>query len=112
MANWFLQQGIADERLILEDRSSTTEENAKFTLSILTQQYPQVQSLVIVSSDYHLPLGCLLFTEAALLYGCEYGETPFTVVSNLGLRGYGLSEYKNPAEQALYVWALANPQLK
>lgn len=110
MADWFLLQGVADERLILEDRSSTTEENAKFALSILTQDYPQVKSLVIVSSDYHLPLGCLLFTEAALLYGCEYGEAPFLVVSNLGLVGYGLNEYKNPAEQALYVWALANPR--
>lgn len=111
MAAWFLEQGIEDDRLILEDRSSTTEENARNTLQILTEQYPQVKSLVIISSDYHLPLGCLLFTEAALLYGCEHGEPPYTVVSNLALRGYGLNEYKNPAEQALYVWALAKPHI-
>ncbi len=112
MADWFLARGIAPERLILEDSSSTTDQNARYTLQILTERYPQVKSLVIVSSDYHLPLGCLLFTEASLLYGCETGRAPFKVVSNLALRGYGLNEYKNPAEQALYVWALADPQMK
>ena len=79
-------------------------------LRILTEQYPQVHSLVIVTSDYHLPLSCLLFTETALLYECEYGYAPYAVVSNLGLRGYGLNEYKNPEEQALYVWNVARPQ--
>lgn len=111
MANWFLRKGIAEERLIREDQSSTTEENAVFTRAILTENYPQVKSLVIVSSDYHLPLGCLMFTEAALLYGCEYGEVPFAVVSNLALSGYGIYEYKNPEEQALYVWRVADPKL-
>lgn len=112
MAEWFLRKGVAEERLILEDQSSTTEENAIFTRGILTERYPQIKSLVIVSSDYHLPLGCLLFTEAALLYRCEYGEMPFEVVSNLALTGYGIYEYKNPEEQALYVWRVADPQLQ
>jgi hypothetical protein len=111
MAEWFLRKGIPEERLILEDQSSTTEENALFTRGILTEHYPQVKSLVIVSSDYHLPLGCLLFTEAALLYSCEYGELPYEVVSNLALSGHGIYEYKNPEEQALYVWRVADPQL-
>ncbi len=109
MANWFLLHGIPEERLIIEDQSFTTEQNALFTREILTERYPQVKSLVIVSSDYHLPLGCLMFTEAALLYQCEYGTLPFAVVSNLALRGYGLDEYKNPQEQALYVWSVADP---
>ena len=111
MAGWFLDHGIGEERLIREDRSSTTEENARNTLQILVSRYPQIKKLAIISSDYHLPLGCLLFTEASLLYGCENGEAPYAVVSNLALRGYGLHEYKNPAEQALYVWALADPQI-
>ena len=110
MAKWFLNQGIEESRIILEDRSSTTEENAKFTLKILTEQYPQIRSLVIVTSDYHVPLGCTLFTEAALLYACEEGRLPWQVDAHLALKGYGLAEYTNPAEQALYIWALANPQ--
>lgn len=107
MAEWFLRKGIGEERLILEDRSTNTEQNALFTREILTENYPQVKSLVIVTSDYHVPLGSLLFTEAALLYACERGEMPFTVASNLALQGYGIYEYKNPEEQALYVRTLA-----
>lgn len=110
MAEWFLEQGIDQSRIILEDRSSTTDENAKFTLKILTEQYPQIRSIAIVTSDYHVPLGCTLFTEAALLYGCEHGRVPWSVDAHVALRGYGLTEYTNPAEQALYIWALANPQ--
>ena len=110
MAHWFSEQGIDESRIIVEDRSSTTEENAKFTLKILTEKYPQIRSLAIVTSDYHVPLGCTLFTEAALLYGCEHGRVPWTVDAHVALTGYGLAEYTNPAEQALYVWALANPQ--
>ena len=112
MADWFRQNGIAENRLIVEDRSTTTEENALNALEILTRQYPQIRSLAIVSSDYHLPLSCLMFTETALLYECEYGYMPYTVVANLGLQGYGLDEYKNPDEQAKYVWFVANPDQK
>ena len=79
------------------------------TLAILTDRFPQIHSLAIVTSDYHVPLGCTLFTEAALLYGCEHGQTPWTVDAHVALKGYGLAEYTNPAEQALYIWALANP---
>ena len=109
MAKWFLEQGVDESRIITEDRSSTTEENAKLTLAILTDRFPQIHSLAIVTSDYHVPLGCTLFTEAALLYGCEHGQTPWTVDAHVALKGYGLAEYTNPAEQALYIWALANP---
>lgn len=110
MAEWFLEQGIDEKRIIREDRSSTTDENAKFTLKILTEQYPQVRSIAIVTSDYHVPLGGTLFTEAALLYGCEHGKVPWTVDAHVALKGYGLAEYTNPAEQALYIWALADPR--
>ena len=109
MADWFRGRGGEESRLIVEDRSTTTEENALNALGILTRQYPQIRSLAIVTSDYHLPLSCLMFTETALLYRCEYGYMPYTVDANLGLQGYGLNEYKNPDEQAKYVWFVANP---
>ena len=36
------------------------------TAALLREQAPQVKTLLLVSSDYHLPLGCLLFEEKAL----------------------------------------------
>lgn len=112
MAAWFREQGIDESRILVEDRSSTTEQNALFTREILVRDFPQVRSLVIVSSDYHLPLGCTLFHEAAMLYFGETGQMPFDVVGNLALAGYGLYEYTNPDEQAKYVWTVASPQEK
>lgn len=110
MAAWFLEHGIDQSRILVEDRSSTTEQNALFTREILLQDFPQVKSLVIISSDYHLPLGCTLFHEVAMLYYGETGQIPFDVVGNLALAGYGLYEYTNPEEQAKYVWAVADPR--
>ena len=112
MASWFRTQGIPAERLLIEDASLTTDQNAKNTCALLAAAHPEVKTVAVVSSDYHIPLGTLLFEEAALLYGCEYGEVPFEVVSNLALGGYGIYEYKNPEEQGLYVWRVADPQLK
>ena len=54
-------------------------------------------------------MGCLMFTEAAQLYGCEYGKVPFDVVSNLAFEATGLPEYTEPEGQGLYLWALARP---
>ena len=109
MANWFKEQGITEERLILEDKSLTTDQNASLSMEILTKEYPQIKHLVIVSSDYHLPLSCLLFTAASLMRGAEYGQAPFDVVSNLGYPDTGLPEYTEPNGQGQYLWALTHP---
>ena len=54
MAEWLAEQGIAPERIIVENRSHSTEQNAAYSIEILQSDYPQVTSLALVSSDYHL----------------------------------------------------------
>ena len=111
MADWLIEQGIAPERIIREDASMTTGQNATNTCAILTKQVPQVHALAIISSDYHLPLGCLLFTEAALLYGYEHGTVPYEVVSNAAWATDGKTPgYSGMKNQASYVWVMANPR--
>lgn len=111
MEAYLLEQGIAPERIIREAASRTTEENAQRCLAILTREYPQVRQLALVTSDYHIPLGTLLFTEVAQLYGCEHGAVPFRVTANLGFPAEGLPDYTDPKRQELYVWAVADPQI-
>ena len=67
MAYWLVNNGIDPERIIVEDRSQTTAQNARFTLDILEEKYPQVKKLAIVSSDYHIATGRLLFAAEAIL---------------------------------------------
>lgn len=79
MAKWLEEQGIDPERIIVEGRSISTEENAMFTYQILARDYPQVTSIALVSSDYHLRRCHLLFRAAALL---PEPDLPYTVVGD------------------------------
>ena len=67
MAEWFKDNGIAPERVIIEDKSLTTAQNAVYTFDILEEKYPQVSSLAIISSDYHIATGTLLFGAESIL---------------------------------------------
>lgn len=82
MAEWLIENGIAPERVIVEDRSVTTAQNAIYTLDILTESYPQVKELAIVSSDYHIATGTLLFEAEAILRAEKAGTEEMHVVSN------------------------------
>ena len=68
--------------VIVEDQSLTTAQNAIYTYRILTEQYPQVKQLAIISSDYHIATGTLLFGAEATLQAEEAGKETMTVVSN------------------------------
>ena len=61
MAAWLKSQGISSDRIIMENKSMTTAQNATFSCKILREQYPQVQHLAIVTSDYHVSWGYLSF---------------------------------------------------
>ena len=65
------KQGIAPERLIKENRSISTEQNAQFTLDLLLESYPQVRSLALISSDYHLRRCRILFESVIQLQDLE-----------------------------------------
>ena len=82
MAEWLIANGIPEERVIIEDRSLTTAQNAIYTYNILTGRYPQVKRLAIVSSDYHIATGTLLFEAEAILRAEKAGGEAMHVVSN------------------------------
>ena len=82
MAKWLEAQGIDKDRIIVEDNSLTTAQNAIFTYDILTSDYPSVKYLAIVSSDYHIATGELLFTSEAILRASAPGEEKLKIISN------------------------------
>lgn len=77
MAEWLASQGVDPSRLIVEDHSLTTAQNAIYTFDILTEQYPRVKQIAIISSDYHIATGVLLFGAEAILR-----ESDVEIVSN------------------------------
>ena len=104
MGDWLLENGLEENRLILEDRSLSTIENARFTLDILHRDYPQVRSIAIVSSDYHIRRGCLLF-EATMLMGMNERQEPeVDVASNCAFA----APDKDYSEDYLLGWQMYN----
>lgn len=81
MAQWLMAQGIEKERILVENQSLTTAQNAQFSSRILAAQHPEIQYAAIVSSDYHIPWGSLLFQAQFLL-----AEQPIQVVCNAAYR--------------------------
>lgn len=111
MADWLIGQGIAPERILREDASLTTADNAQNLCAMLAAEYPQVKTMAVVTSDYHQPLACLLFTQAALLWEYETGELPYEVAANAGyMTGTRNEDYQSILAQSPYVWHLADPK--
>ena len=77
MAEWLASQGVDSARVIVEDHSVTTAQNAIYTYDILEERYPQVKQIAIISSDYHIATGVLLFGAEAILR-----DSAIEVVSN------------------------------
>ena len=77
MAQWLYEQGVDPSRIFVEDKSVTTAQNAIFTFDILEAHCPQVTQIAIISSDYHIATGTLLFGAEAILR-----DSPITVTSN------------------------------
>ena len=82
MAAWLMEHGIAKERVIVEDNSLTTAQNAIFTYDMITSLYPSVRKLAIVSSDYHIATGELLFQAEAILRASAPENEKLEVISN------------------------------
>ena len=84
MGQWLLEHGLSEDRLIIENKAPSTVGNAENTYKILAEEYPQVKSMVMVTSDYHVPRGCILFYSKCLLAAYETGGEPLELISNAG----------------------------
>lgn len=78
MAKWLREQGVEPSRIVVENRSQSTAQNAMYTLELLRKEFPQVSKIAIISSDYHIETGRLLFAAESILRG----DSDMEVVSN------------------------------
>lgn len=97
MAAWLREQGIAESRIIIENKSYSTEQNVRNSMRILRESYPRVSKLAVVSSDYHIRRCHWLFQSEIILTGTE---STYQVVSNAAYEaGYvGESGFWSEAE--------------
>lgn len=88
MAQWLEENGISKNRILIENRSLTTTQNAMYSCKLMEEKAPQVSSVVIVSSDYHIPWGALLFETSFILSGRD-----LSVVGNAAYEAPNPPEY-------------------
>ena len=106
MGEWLLEHGLSEDRLIIEDQAPDTVGNAENTYRILSEEYPSVKNLVMVTSDYHVPRGSILFCSKCLLSAYESGGELLQVIANAGYET-GSQGYESISLQASGVASVA-----
>ncbi|NUK30089.1 YdcF family protein [Parageobacillus sp. VR-IP] len=72
MSNWLISQGIEKDRIILEDKSTDTVENALFTTAILEKE--GIKDVTLVTSASHMRRALTVFKEASDFYDKMNGK--------------------------------------
>ena len=101
MSDWLRKKGVSRDRVIRERSSLTTTENAKFTFRIIEKDHPQVTTVAVVSSDYHVRSGAILLEAYSRLF--SEGEPVYHVAACAACEvhpdsenlGYGVSGLKS-----------------
>ena len=86
MAKWLQKKGISKSRIITETAAKSTIQNAIYGCKLLYTKYPQVKSLAVISSDYHVYRSCLYLHTQSALYAYEEDIEPLKVVANASCR--------------------------
>ncbi|WP_066740262.1 YdcF family protein [Cupriavidus sp. D384] len=90
MADYLTSQGLPPQRVLREDRSTSTDENMRFSRRVLEQHGIGADAaLVMVTSDFHLPRAGRIARKAG--FGAVSGvaaPTPLYVRYNAWLREY------------------------
>ena len=102
MGQWLLDHGLDQSRLIVEDRAMDTIGNAIYTYELLKECYPQVNGVVVVSSDYHVARGSLLYEATLRLAALKSKGKKLSVISNVG------AKTDNPGYETIFLdaWSL------
>ena len=65
MAAWLQNKGIARERILVDNKALSTTANAENVYEILNKSYPQVDTVAVITSDYHIYWGSALLAAVA-----------------------------------------------
>ena len=67
MADYLIEQGVPEERILLEDQSHNTNQNLRLTAQLLTELgYDTTDEMIVVSNGFHL-------TRVRMLWGRVWG---------------------------------------
>ena len=73
-------KGLDGNRIITETKAKETIQNAKYTMEKLIEQ--NIKTITVITSDYHLRRGNILFKGEAMIKAESLGITPIQVLEN------------------------------
>jgi uncharacterized SAM-binding protein YcdF (DUF218 family) len=77
MRDWLLANGLPLERIIVENKSANTVQNASFSYDILYNDY-NIKTASIITSQYHLKRASIFYYTMGLLKAKQLGKAPIT----------------------------------
>lgn len=80
MSKWLQKHGVSEDRIIEETQAYSTIANATYSCKLLAEKYPQVKHLALISSDYHVPLGCIYLYTQSMVNTYELGTPELDIV--------------------------------
>lgn len=89
MRRYLVAQGVAPERIVEENKSTTTLENLQFTKQVMDRlEGPGKHEIMIITSDYHLFRSKKLALRNGFIAHGYPARTPFTLYLNYATREY------------------------
>jgi uncharacterized SAM-binding protein YcdF (DUF218 family) len=85
MKNLLLEKGISENRLILEDKSTTTDENIAFSLKLMNDRGLPKQ-VAVASSEYHQLRAKMICKRYGLVAFSQSSKTKTTILPTFLLR--------------------------
>ena len=82
MAAWLQKKGLDKARIIRETQSLSTTANAVNSYKLLTKSYPRVDSIAVVTSDYHIAQSCAMFAAVSNYQSGYKGGKSLELVGN------------------------------
>jgi len=90
MRRFLVEHGIANERILKEDQSTSTMENFRYSKEILAQQpgFQNPERVAVITNDFHLFRSKILARRNGFIPVGIPSPTPWYIVPNVYLREY------------------------
>lgn len=88
MKRYLIKNGIKENQIIKEDKSTTTLENIKFSKSILKDRNDENEKVLIVTNDFHLTRARIIANLLGIKSEGLASQTPIRIKINYLVREY------------------------
>ncbi len=87
MARYLIDAGLPNDKILMEDRATSTVENFQYSIDILNKQPGEYENIAYISNDFHIFRAGILAKDAGFDNTTHYhGDTPWYMIVPNGIR--------------------------